>query len=118
MGHVEDDVVALTGNAHPCTAQLLAQHGLLLIHVVADAPTCQGTQRAPDQCSASGIAVAHVVPDDATEDGTTDCAHSSASCGFGNLLLAGVGIFGHTARQTEGCDEGRDGEKPSARRRK
>ena len=64
LWHVEDDVVALAGNAHPGALQLASNKSLLLVHILADSAAGQGSDSSSDECPASAIAVASIVADD------------------------------------------------------
>ena len=54
MGHVQDDIVAVPGDAHSGRAQFLPEHGLLLVHVVADASAGDSTDCGTDEGAVDG----------------------------------------------------------------
>ncbi len=98
--HVQNDAVAGTGNRNAGTLQLRAQLGFLLVHIVADAGTCERTDAGADQ---RGIAArSRRMTDEKTSDSTDTGTERSTARRIRYFLLARIGV-GRGARVQKTC---------------
>lgn len=64
MGHVQDDVVAVAGNAHAGALKLSADGGFLTVHVVSNSTTEAGPESRANEGALPGITVTGVISND------------------------------------------------------
>jgi len=92
-GHVENDVLALAGDRYAGAFEALAQLGLLVVHVEADAAAGQRADPGAHQHRLAGLYIGGGTEKGA-RGGAEKGAGASADGGVRNLLLAGIRIGG------------------------